>query len=142
MQHARWLAHLGDRIYRLLLKLNRWLNVIRQQLGLPYWSISQYLKHQVKNAVNFISDFQQVMTKEAHRRGCDGVVCGHIHKAEVLDINGILYCNDGDWVESMTALAETFSGELKLIHWRNCLAAPLNLGRIMDELPTIDTVAA
>ena len=98
--------------------------------------MSQYLKHQVKNAVNFISDFQHVMTQEARRRGCDGVVCGHIHKAEVREIDGILYCNDGDWVESMTALAETSSGEMKLIHWRNRLEAPLNLGRIADEMPT------
>jgi UDP-2,3-diacylglucosamine pyrophosphatase LpxH len=142
MQHARWLAHLGDRMYRLLLRLNRWLNVIRQRLGLPYWSMSQYLKHQVKNAVNFISDFQRVMTQEARRRGCDGVVCGHIHKAEVREIDGILYCNDGDWVESMTALGETFDGQLKIIHWHNCLAAPMNLGRITDELPAVASAAA
>ena len=142
MKHARWLAHLGDRTYVLLLKLNRWLNAIRQRLGLPYWSLSQYLKHQVKNAVNFISDFEHVMTEEARRRGCDGVVCGHIHKAEVREIDGILYCNDGDWVESMTALVETFDGELKLIEWRNRVEAPLNLGRIMDELPVVENVAA
>ena len=142
MQHARWLAHLGDRIYVLLLKLNRWLNAIRQRFGLPYWSLSQYLKHQVKNAVNFISDFEHVMTQEARRRGCDGVVCGHIHKAEVREIDGILYCNDGDWVESMTALGETLDGELKLIEWRTRVEAPLNLGRIMDELPAMEAVAA
>ena len=126
----------------LLLKLNRWLNTIRQWLGMPYWSLSHYLKHQVKNAVNFISDFEQVMTQEARRRGCDGVVCGHIHKAEVREIDGILYCNDGDWVESMTALCETDDGQLKLIEWRTRLEEPLNLGRIMDELPTIEGVAA
>ena len=119
MQHARWLAHLGDRMYTMLLELNRWLNAIRQRLGLPYWSMSQYLKHKVKNAVNFISDFEHVMTEEARRRGCDGVVCGHIHKAEMREINGILYCNDGDWVESLTALAEDFDGKLHLIHWRS-----------------------
>jgi len=142
MQHARWLAHLGDGMYRILLRLNRWLNLLRQKLGMPYWSMSQYLKHQVKNAVNFISDFQHVMTEEARRRGCDGVICGHIHKAEVSDIDGILYCNDGDWVESMTALAEDAGGQLKLIHWRNRVAAPLNLGRIADDTPAIETAAA
>ena len=142
IRHARWLAHLGDHTYVLLLKLNRWLNAIRQKLGLPYWSLSQYLKHQVKNAVNFISDFQKVMAEEARRRGCDGVVCGHIHKAEVSDVNGILYCNDGDWVESMTALAETFDGELKLIEWRRRVEAPLNLGRVIDEIPTTEAVPA
>jgi UDP-2,3-diacylglucosamine pyrophosphatase LpxH len=142
IRHARWLAHLGDHTYVLLLKLNRWLNSIRQKLGLPYWSLSQYLKHQVKNAVNFISDFQKVMAEEARRRGCDGVVCGHIHKAEVSDVNGILYCNDGDWVESMTALAETYDGELKLIEWRNRLEAPLNLDRIIDEIPAAEALPA
>jgi len=137
MQHARWLAYLGDKIYRLLLRLNRWFNAARQKLGLPYWSLSQYLKHQAKNAVDFISDFRHVMTREARRRGCDGVVCGHIHKAEVCEIDDVLYCNDGDWVESLTALAETFDGELKLIHWRNRLEAPMNLGRITDELASV-----
>jgi UDP-2,3-diacylglucosamine pyrophosphatase LpxH len=142
MLHARWLAHVGDWMYAALLKLNRWLNAIRQRLGLPYWSMSQYLKHKVKNAVNFISDFEHVMTEEARRRGCDGVVCGHIHKAEVREINGTLYCNDGDWVESLTALAEDFDGKLGLIHWRNRLTEPMNLGRIVDELPANTSVPA
>ncbi len=132
MQHARWLAYLGSSIYELLLKLNRWLNLLRLRFGLPYWSLSQHLKHQAKNAVRFISDFEHVMTEEARRRGCDGVVCGHIHKAEIRDIEGVLYCNDGDWVESLTALVETFEGELRLVHWRNRIALPLNFGRI-DE---------
>ena len=142
MLHARWLAHLGDWVYTILLKLNRWLNAIRQSLGLPYWSMSQYLKHKVKNAVNFISDFERVMTDEARRRGCDGVVCGHIHKAELREINGILYCNDGDWVESLTALGEDFDGRLRLIHWRSRLSAPMNLGRIVDDAPAAGSVPA
>ena len=117
MQHARWLAYVGDRLYTLILALNRWFNASRKRMGLPYWSLSQYLKHQVKNAVNFISAFERVMAEEAHRRGCDGVVCGHIHKAEVRDVDGILYCNDGDWVESLSALVETQDGELRIVHW-------------------------
>jgi UDP-2,3-diacylglucosamine pyrophosphatase LpxH len=125
MKHARWLAYVGGQLYELLLKLNRLVNWARRKLGLPYWSMSQYLKHQVKNAVNFITDFEHVMTTEARRRGCDGVVCGHIHKAEIREIDGILYCNDGDWVESLTALVETFDGELKLIHWRQRATARL-----------------
>ena len=132
MQHARWLAYVGNSAYTLLLKANGWLNAVRLRFGLPYWSMSQYLKHQVKNAVNFIADFEHVMTEEARRRGCDGVVCGHIHKAEIRDIDGMLYCNDGDWVESLTALVETFDGELRLVHWHQRLAAPLHLGRV-DE---------
>lgn len=130
MQHASWLAHLGSWLYDLLLKLNRWMNAVRLRLGLPYWSMSQFVKHQVKDAVNFISQFERAMAAEARRRGCDGVVCGHIHKAEIRNIDGVLYCNDGDWVESMTALVETFAGELEIIHWRTRQAQPLNLGRI------------
>jgi UDP-2,3-diacylglucosamine pyrophosphatase LpxH len=136
MQHARWLARLGASLYEILLELNRWLNAVRRRFGLPYWSMSQYLKHQVKNAVSFISDFERVMTEEARRRGCDGVVCGHIHKAELREIDGILYCNDGDWVESLSALVETHAGELRLVHWRSRLDAPLNLGRV-DETRAI-----
>jgi UDP-2,3-diacylglucosamine pyrophosphatase LpxH len=117
MQHARWLAYLGDRLYTLILVVNRWFNSGRKRLGLPYWSLSQYLKHQVKNAVAFISAFERVMAEEARQRGCQGVVCGHIHKPEVRDVHGILYCNDGDWVESLSALVETVEGELKIVHW-------------------------
>ncbi|MGN7982025.1 UDP-2,3-diacylglucosamine diphosphatase [Burkholderia sp. 22313] len=124
IQHAKWLAYLGDTLYTLILVLNRWFNRIRSRLGFQYWSLSQYLKHQVKNAVNFISQFETVMTDEARRRGCDGVVCGHIHKAEIRDIDGVLYCNDGDWVESLSALVETMEGELKIVYWTVMSAAP------------------
>jgi UDP-2,3-diacylglucosamine pyrophosphatase LpxH len=117
IQHAKWLAYLGDTLYTLILLLNRWFNRVRSRFGFNYWSLSQYLKHQVKNAVNFISKFESVMTDEARRRGCDGVVCGHIHKAEIRDIDGVLYCNDGDWVESLSALVETYEGELKIVYW-------------------------
>lgn len=135
MQHARWLAYVGDNAYSLILKLNRWFNAIRVRLGLPYWSLSQYLKHQVKNAVNFISAFEHVMTEEARRRECDGVVCGHIHKAEIRDINGILYANDGDWVESLTALVEDFEGNIRIIHWHRRIEAPLNLKGVPNAYP-------
>ncbi|KWF90738.1 UDP-2,3-diacylglucosamine hydrolase [Burkholderia diffusa] len=124
IQHAKWLAYLGDTLYTLILVLNRWFNRIRSRLGFQYWSLSQYLKHQVKNAVNFISQFEIVMTDEARRRGCDGVVCGHIHKAEIRDIDGVLYCNDGDWVESLSALVETMEGELKIVYWTVMRTAP------------------
>jgi UDP-2,3-diacylglucosamine pyrophosphatase LpxH len=117
IQHAKWLAYLGDSLYTMILILNRWFNRIRSRLGFGYWSLSQYLKHQVKNAVSFISSFERVMTDEARRRMCDGVVCGHIHKAEIRDIDGTLYCNDGDWVESLSALVETVEGELKIVYW-------------------------
>ncbi|KAG1182066.1 hypothetical protein G6F35_015709 [Rhizopus arrhizus] len=114
---TRWLAHLGDGLYQLALWINHHFNRLRHRLGLHYWSLSQYLKHKVKNAVSFITDFEEALAGEARRRGLDGVVCGHIHKAELRDVGGILYCNDGDWVESLSALAETHDGQLQLLDW-------------------------
>ena len=119
IQHARWLAYLGDRAYVLLLKLNRLVNGIRTALNMPYWSLSQYLKHRVKSAVSFISAFERAMITEARRRNCDGVVCGHIHKPEMREVDGLLYANDGDWVESLSALVEHHDGRLELIDWQN-----------------------
>ena len=119
IQHARWLAYLGDRAYVLLLKLNRLVNGIRTALNMPYWSLSQYLKHRVKSAVSFISAFERAMITEARRRNCDGVVCGHIHKPEMREVDGLLYANDGDWVESLSALVEHHDGRLELIDRQN-----------------------
>ncbi|MEN9474760.1 MAG: hypothetical protein RIS48_1480 [Pseudomonadota bacterium] len=117
IQYAKWLAHLGDTLYEFTLRLNRHLNSLRARLGLPYWSLSQYLKHRVKGAVNFISSFESAVAAEARKRGLDGVVCGHIHRAEMRIIDGTLYCNDGDWVESLTALVEHQDGRLEIVHW-------------------------
>ena len=117
MQYAKWLAYVGDTLYTFILWVNRWFNKVRSRMGLNYWSLSQYLKHSVKNAVSFIADFEKIMAREARIRGCDGVVCGHIHKAEIRMIDDILYCNDGDWVESLTALVEDMNGELRIVHW-------------------------
>ncbi|PXW94553.1 UDP-2,3-diacylglucosamine pyrophosphatase LpxH [Sphaerotilus hippei] len=117
VQCARWLAHVGDTAYEWTLRLNRHLNSARARLGLPYWSLSGYLKLKVKRAVSFISDFEQAVAREARRRGVQGVVCGHIHHAELRDIDGILYANDGDWVESLTALVEHDDGRLEIIDW-------------------------
>ena len=115
VQCARWLALAGDTSYTLVLKLNRWFNRLRARLGLPYWSLSGYLKLRVKRAVSYVSDFEHALAREAHRRGVHGVVCGHIHHAEIRDIDGILYCNDGDWVESLTALVEHADGSLEIV---------------------------
>lgn len=117
IQHAKWLAYLGDSAYTLALALNDRLNYMRHRFGMSYWSLSQYLKYKVKNAVSYITAFEEALTTEARRKGFDGVVCGHIHRPEIREIDGILYCNDGDWVESLSALVETHVGELKIIHW-------------------------
>lgn len=117
VRYARWLAFLGDHAYTFALSLNHWFNIARRRLGYPYWSLSAYLKDKVKNAVEYISSFENAVADEARRRGVDGVVCGHIHKAEIRDIGGIAYCNDGDWVESCTALVETLEGRLEIVHW-------------------------
>ena len=114
---AKWLAYVGDNLYTMILKFNQWFNSWRARAGLPYWSLSQYLKGKVKNAVNYITSFEDALAAEAAKKGLDGVICGHIHKPEIRDINGITYCNDGDWVESLSALIEEPSGELRLVTW-------------------------
>lgn len=117
IQCAKWLAHVGDSLYEFTLRLNRHLNSLRARMGLPYWSLSQYLKLKVKRAVSYVGDFETAVAREARKRGVQGVVCGHIHHAEMRDIDGILYCNDGDWVESLTALGERADGTLEIIRW-------------------------
>jgi UDP-2,3-diacylglucosamine pyrophosphatase LpxH len=123
IQCARWLALLGDSLYEFTLRLNRHFNSWRARMGLPYWSLSKYLKHKVKRAVSYVSDFEAALAREARKRGVDGLVCGHIHHAEMRDIDGILYCNDGDWVESLTALVEHADGQLAIIEWAEVVAS-------------------
>jgi len=117
VRYSKWLAFLGDWAYSLALTLNNHFNLIRRKLGYPYWSLSAYLKKRVKNAVQFMGSYTTVISDEARGRGFDGIVCGHIHHAEIKDMNGILYCNDGDWVESCTALVEHHDGRLEIVHW-------------------------
>lgn len=124
IQCAKWLAYVGDNLYEFTLRLNRHLNTLRARLGLPYWSLSAYLKQRVKKALNYVTDFEAAVAAEARRRGHAGVVCGHIHRAEMRDIHGILYCNDGDWVESRSALVEHLDGRLELIYWNSNAATP------------------
>ena len=136
VQHARWLAFLGDWSYRTLLMLNTLVARMRHRMGLGYWSFSAYLKVKVKNALQFIENFEKAVTDEARRRGVDGVICGHIHKAEMRDMDGILYVNDGDWVESCTALVEHHDGRLEIIEWagrRSSSNAPRNLPAVLPE---------
>lgn len=124
IQRAKWLAYTGDYAYEFTLRMNRHLNHLRARLGLPYWSLSAYLKHKVKMALNYVTDFEKAVAQEARHRGHDGVVCGHIHRAEMRTIGGTLYCNDGDWVESRTALVEHMDGHLELVYWGDTPGVP------------------
>jgi UDP-2,3-diacylglucosamine pyrophosphatase LpxH len=117
VRYAKFLALLGDGAYTTALVLNRWFNDLRRRLGYPYWSLSAWLKRQVKEAVKAVDRFETALAGEARRRGFEGVVCGHIHHAEMREVNGVLYVNDGDWVESCTALVEHHDGRLELIDW-------------------------
>jgi UDP-2,3-diacylglucosamine pyrophosphatase LpxH len=125
VRHTKWLAFLGDGAYTLALGVNTYLNLVRRKLGFPYWSLSGWAKAKVKNAVNFIGRFEEVLVNEGKRTKVDGIVCGHIHSAALHDQFGIRYANTGDWVESCTALVEHFDGALELIRWNERRAAYL-----------------
>ena len=118
IRHARWLAYLGDKAYDAAIMANTVFNKVRRSLGLRYWSLSQWAKYKVKNAVNFIGDFEKTLAAEASRHGLDGVICGHIHHAAAHDDFGFTYINCGDWVESCTAIAEHHDGRFEIINWR------------------------
>jgi UDP-2,3-diacylglucosamine pyrophosphatase LpxH len=139
--YARWLAFLGDLGYRALLRLNVAFNAVRRRFGLPYWSISAFIKHRVKNAVAFISRFEEVVAHAARERGVDGVVCGHIHSAEIRDFGGISYMNDGDWVESCTALVEHADGRIEIIDWAARSAARKAAPAAVAPLPEPEMAA-
>jgi UDP-2,3-diacylglucosamine pyrophosphatase LpxH len=121
--YAKWLAFLGDYAYAALLHLNVGFNVVRRRFGLPYWSLSAHIKKKVKNAVSFISRFEEAVAHAAAERGVDGVVCGHIHSAEIRQFGGVTYYNDGDWVESCTALVEHANGRMEIVDWAKRTAA-------------------
>jgi UDP-2,3-diacylglucosamine pyrophosphatase LpxH len=124
IEFAKWLAHLGSWAYDQALALNEVMHSIRRALGLPYWSLSNWLKHAVKDAVEYVCRFEETVARAAESRGMDGVICGHIHQAAIRKIGNVVYHNDGDWVESCTALVEDASGRLEIIHW----AAPVSAG--------------
>ncbi len=140
VRYAKWLALLGDWAYVTLLRINTLFNHARRRLGLPYWSLSAYLKLKVKNAVQFIDDYEQAVSEEARRRGVQGVVCGHIHHAEMRQIGDLLYVNDGDWVESCTAVVEDFEGRLRILYWDKIPA--VELAAALDPEAESDTAAS
>ncbi len=134
VRHARILALLGDWAYTVALGANRYFNILRSKFGYPYWSLSAWLKLQVKEAVKAIDRFETALADDAKSRGFDGVVCGHIHHAEMRPVNGVMYLNDGDWVESCTALVEHFDGTLELVDW----VARQNLSMLASPAPKLN----
>jgi UDP-2,3-diacylglucosamine pyrophosphatase LpxH len=114
---APWISFLGDHAYDIVLSINSKFNWIRRKLGFGYWSLSKFLKHKVKRAVDFIFQFEQNISLYCKKRGYDGIICGHIHKAEIKIIDKITYMNSGDWVESCTALVEDWNGKWFIITW-------------------------
>ena len=147
IKYAQWLSVLGAWAYQLTLSMNRWYNVIRRWFGLPYWSLSAYLKQKAKRAVQHVANFEEAVATEARKFEVEGVICGHIHHAEIRDIDGVMYCNAGDWVESCTALVEHVDGTLEIINWSasgavNELSArkktvPVEEERRVEEAPVL-----
>ena len=128
IQYARWLSVLGARAYQLTLSANYWYNRLRKLLNLPYWSLSAYLKYKTKRAVQHIANFERMVAHEARKYEVDGVICGHIHHAEMRMIDGVQYGNAGDWVESCTALVEHVDGVLEIIRWEDSSGVGLDAG--------------
>lgn len=141
VRHARWLAYLGDGAYTLALQANNLFNWMRRKLGLTYWSLSAWAKMKVKNAVNFIGEFEKALADEAARSGVDGVICGHIHHAVMHDDYGTRYINTGDWVESCTAIAEHADGRMELLRWSDMMADSVP-AQAQDDVPDEAEVAA
>ena len=117
MRNAQWLAHLGSWAYDVSIDLSRFVNKVRTVFGLPYWSLSSYLKNTVKESVSFIGNYEETLSKYVKGKNLNGIICGHIHHANIRDIDGITYMNCGDWVESCTALVENHNGTFEIIKW-------------------------
>lgn len=118
-RYHRWVALAGDAVYNTMMLANRRFNQARRRVGLPYFSLSAYAKQKVKAAVNIVTEFESSVARECERRGLDGIVCGHIHHAQIRDVEDIVYYNCGDWVESCTALVEDFDGTIRIVEWQN-----------------------
>ena len=130
IQCAKWLAYVGDEAYEMTLRLSRHVNSLRARMGLPYWSLSRYLKLKVKRAVSYVGSFETAVAKEARSQGMQGVICGHIHHAEIREIDGVTYCNTGDWVESLTALVEHADGRLEIVDWTSRVRPTVKLPEV------------
>jgi len=124
VRSKKWLSHIGDGAYDMLLRLNHWFNLSRRHLGLDYWSLSAFIKQQAKGAINFINRFEHAVCSEAARRQVDGIISGHIHHAAQRELEGCAYKNCGDWVESCTALVEDHRGHFEVLQWSTTTSQP------------------
>lgn len=124
---SKWESLIGETAYDFLLFMNRWFNYFRRRSGHGYWSLASYIKERIPNARKVITVFEQCAVNEAQRLGYDGVICGHIHQPALKQIDGLLYCNDGDWIENCTLLGERHDGVMELVQWHE---RPRVLGRI------------
>jgi UDP-2,3-diacylglucosamine pyrophosphatase LpxH len=131
----KWLAYLGDLGYTFLLWVNKFYNQYRAWRGLAYYSLSQTVKARIKQAVNYISDFEEKLTELARARQADGIICGHIHQPAIRQINGLTYMNSGDWVESLSALVEDHAGEWSLLYYSAEMAMPEEIDTEPADVP-------
>ena len=134
---GRIIMHIGDWLYDVIIRLNDIWSTIRAKMGLRYWSMSKWIKKNTKQAVSYVLNFEKLLADYCKTKGYDGIICGHIHTAEIRDIDGVVYMNDGDWVESLTALVETQSGELKIIHWPRILGDKQQVEEVVIEQPSL-----
>ena len=119
MNSGKFLMYFGDFLYTWLMRMNHWVAFVRRKLRLPYWSLSAYLKAQTKETINMLYKYKETMVKHCKKKGYDGIICGHIHTPAIETIDGIEYMNDGDWVESRTALVEHYDGKWELIYYKD-----------------------
>ncbi len=141
LNHNRLVSLIGDVTNNMALYLNRHLHFAHTKLGLPYFSYSAFIKRKVKNIINHSATIQNAVMAEAKRAGVDGIVCGHQHQAQIRNINGTLYCNDGDWVESCTTMVEQYDGSLELLRWRETVTLLDALPPLSTSAPNIPTIA-
>lgn len=133
IKNAKWLAHVGDWAYETVLGLSTLLNKFRRLWGGQYWSLSRWAKYKVKSAVNFIGDYEDILSSEAKKHGADGIICGHIHHPTIKKVDDVCYLNTGDWVESCTAIVENFDGEFELIYWVHESKQPYQIAGQLEQ---------
>jgi UDP-2,3-diacylglucosamine pyrophosphatase LpxH len=138
VRYAKWLALFGDWSYEVALWANTHFNAVRRWFGMPYWSLSAYLKHKMKRAVNYIGEFEAALAAEARKHGAQGVICGHIHHAAMRQVGDVLYINTGDWVESCTAVGETEDGLFEIIRWS---PHPIRTSRVESPVEELEAAA-